>query len=330
MCLRVNWPAPLLDNESNPLIPLILTFTYKCDLLINGACHYDPTADPEATKKEDAFRANMWSTITMLGGSQCSPTAEKQSWTAAWSSNCPASTCLTCLTGDSLRGNMTVHFYDDKACRNAVKQEHALLLDHFDMETSGPYRADMCRGAALLKHGGHYFDLDMKVRTDTTKLISHGTTFVSVVMRLDAQEERHLRLTDPDGSTDRLAAGQFFQAFIAVTPDNAIMRYYMEEMTRWYNTQGTSGKDERLLGPAAIHDAYLRAMQESTQQVQLWYEDKLQKVKDISVRASADVDNGENGRCGGASQFVVYDPLSDTVPFFSRTEATSQGIVCSS
>ena len=163
------------------LIPSLFVFTYKCDLLANNSC-----AEGKYTaRNEEVMRLNMWNTIKLHGGEVCSPMAV-----------CPAATCMSCrthrktvqqatsanVTAHSWSPNVTVHFYDDEACERVIeKVAPAPLLRSFRAESQGMYKADICRGAALKRGGGFYFDLDLKARIDSRALIANTSTFVSCV-----------------------------------------------------------------------------------------------------------------------------------------------------
>ena len=149
-------------NGTHPVhnyIPSLLSFTYKCDLLVgNQTCSH-------STYDETLLRHNVWNTIHMHGGESCSQIAD----------DCPASSCLEC------ESNVTVRFYDDDACARVIGDvAPEPLLSHFHNESEGVHKAEICRAAILQRDGGIYFDADLRARMDVRTLIAPDSTFVGV------------------------------------------------------------------------------------------------------------------------------------------------------
>ena len=312
-------------SASRLLIPSLLLFTYKCDLLARDSC-----AEGKYTaRNEEVMRLNMWNTIEQHGGEEC---ASYTSNTA--NGECPASTCLSCSTrrksGQPSSANVTVHFYDDAACASVIeKVAPTPLLHRFQAESKGMYRADICRGAALKRGGGFYFDLDLKARMDSRTLISNRSTFVSCV---EGKEE-------PTASKPQ----EFFQAFLAVTPNHAIIDKYLHAMVQWYEETepefSTSTWDNppspllappptrvalrqrramrsRWLGTEAMGTAFRSVLAEARDdlEAQIWNEVPLVDLGDIGVPSQG----------GDLCDYVVFDPRSGDVPFYSRARGATE------
>ena len=309
-------------SASRLLIPSLLLFTYKCDLLASDSC-----AEGKYTaRNEEVMRLNMWNTIKLHGGEECS------SYTSnTGNGECPASTCLSCSTrrksGQPSSANVTVHFYDDAACESVIEKEApAPLLHRFRTESEGMYKADICRGAALKRGGGFYFDLDLKARIDSRTLISNRSTFVSCV---EGKEK-------PNDSEPQ----EFFQAFIAVTPNHAIIEKYLRAMVQWYEETESElswstyfpppllappptrvalrqrrAMRSRWLGTEAMGTAFRSVLAEARDdlKVQIWHEVPLVDLGDIGVPSQG----------GNFCDFVVFDPLSGEVPFYSRARGAT-------
>ncbi|KAL3935685.1 MAG: hypothetical protein SGBAC_008839, partial [Bacillariaceae sp.] len=58
--------------------------------------------------------------------------------------------------------NVDVLFLLDSDCIHFLEQVEPRLVPVFKGERAGPYKADMCRLAALYVHGGYYLDVDIE------------------------------------------------------------------------------------------------------------------------------------------------------------------------
>ncbi|GMI24670.1 hypothetical protein TeGR_g13997 [Tetraparma gracilis] len=138
-------------------------------------------------------------------------------------------------TIDAYRGlwgepDATVRFLDDDACRAVIERVEPKLVPHFDKETQGMYKADVCRVAALYEEGGYYFDIDIAVIEP---------------LALDA---------DVGFSTAfEPAKINFFQAFLAAAPRHPILKEALPIMLAYYEGTHTLHGD---MGTSTLKDAY--------------------------------------------------------------------------
>jgi len=227
--------------------------------------------------------------------------------------------------------NVTVHFYDDAACDRVIEEvAPAPLLKRFRVESTGMYKADMCRGAVLKRTGGFYFDLDLKARMDSRKLVANTTTFVSCV--------------EGNRGASEVAGGEpleFFQAFIAATPNHVIIDQYLEAMVQWYesqplNKEGRKKRARTAVAAVALPPRWLRAMRAHWMgteamgtafrsvhanlgddlNTQIWHEVQLSELDEDS-RAGVPSQGGEY------CDYVVFDQESGEVPFYSRAQGAT-------
>jgi hypothetical protein len=107
-----------------------------------------------------------------------------------------------------------VHFWTDLDCLESIARAmgpSSPLMDFFQRESHGMYKADICRGAALYEYGGLYMDVDLAVKLSAWSVLEHNTTFGVPLVHKDSKHP-----------------GNFFQAFIASTPQNPILKRYLE------------------------------------------------------------------------------------------------------
>ena len=236
-----------------------------------------------------------------------------------------------------------VHFLDDAACRDIISRVedqlafgHAdgiavpdcplargmQLADHFDAETEGMYKADLCRVAALYERGGYYFDVDIQVLEAVA--VPPGVGLVTSI----EYGKSHLR-------NGRVFTPGVFQAFIAVVPKHPVLREAIRLMYKHY--QGSydykniyHGSMTGLMGTKIFKDAldpYVLANQAnviegSHELVKLLKEDKLKKGSNRFADVAAQRWNTipDNDLC----DFFVYDPQDGRAKFFSRIVGASE------
>jgi hypothetical protein len=109
---------------------------------------------------------------------------------------------------------MSVWFLDNRECRSVIQKVEPGLVQHFDRETHGAFKSDICRAAALYLTGGYYFDIDMKVIQ--ALILPHTTTF--------ATSYGHRR-------------DNFFQSFTAARQHSPILKEALRLMLLYYNDQ---------------------------------------------------------------------------------------------
>jgi len=93
------------------------------------------------------------------------------------------------------------------------------------------YKADICRGTALLEHGGFYLDVDVGVRQDLWHDLLPETEFVTVRVH---------------GASKWKGEG-FFQAILGASPRNPVIKRYLELFEKHYD-----GTDVVKKGPLGV------------------------------------------------------------------------------
>ena len=233
-------------------------------------------------------------------------------------------------------GRVRVNFYDDDACEELLRSHLPELVPHFLHEERGSYKGDICRGAALVATGGLYFDVDMETIVDSRTLIRNDTRFVSPQI-----------VNDQGKPMDEARIGGFFQSFIAATPNHPILREYLDQILYWYeadqpnlnpshhdaeegritpykvlNRAGTNtavGEYQcfpELLGVCMLARAFKKVGEEKRQ---IWWELRSKDLPSEQLRRSL----GEQLGVGSGCNYVVFDPVAQTVPFWSRTVGAS-------
>lgn len=138
-----------------------------------------------------------------------------------------------------------VHFLTDNDCRriieevttappppgrNNTKKKNGLskLLAIFDKERVGMFRGDICRIAALYKHGGYYLDLDIK--TLTPYVVGGGGRGGTRDGSGDDSKDGDYSFVTVAQTQDNRPVEQapFFQAFIASTAGHPILKRALE------------------------------------------------------------------------------------------------------
>ena len=209
---------PVIHNQDNTHqqhnIPNILIFTHSINLLNN----YTSINNINMTAEDLALQRNVQNTIR-------------------------------------LHPNATVRFLTDSDCIQSLTNVMGVdspLLQFFQRETQGMFKADICRGAALYETGGLYLDVDVQARMPMWQAIDAATDFVVPLVHVASKH-----------------AGNFFQAFIGTKPQNPIMKRYLELFIRHYQGQlDVPGP----LGVLLLRKAHDQVAQESSQTIQFWQE----------------------------------------------------------
>lgn len=115
-----------------------------------------------------------------------------------------------------------VEFWTDDDCIAALRKvapptQQDEWVQFFRSESKGMFKADWCRGVALLEQGGVYFDVDLGVRQNVFEVLQSNTTLATVQVHHQSQYP-----------------GAFFQAFIAVSPKHPVMQRYVELFAEYY------------------------------------------------------------------------------------------------
>lgn len=116
----------------------------------------------------------------------------------------------------------SVEFWTDDDCVQALRSiapptKQDEWVGFFRSESKGMFKADWCRGVALLEQGGVYFDVDLGVRQNVFDVLQSNTTLATVKVHRQSQHP-----------------GAFFQAFIAVAPEHPVMQRYVELFAEYY------------------------------------------------------------------------------------------------
>jgi flagellar biosynthesis GTPase FlhF len=122
--------------------------------------------------------------------------------------------------GISLHPGATVRFLTDDDCVASIKAvmgDDTDLVQYFENERTGMYKADLCRGAALWETGGLYLDVDLGVRMNLFDVLESATNFATIRVHLQSKHK-----------------GAFFQAFMAATPHHPIIYRYIELFQEYY------------------------------------------------------------------------------------------------
>ena len=119
-----------------------------------------------------------------------------------------------------LHPDAKVRFLMDEDCIRSIQSAigaQSPLIDYFRKESTGMYKADICRGAALWETGGIYLDVDVGVRMPLLDVLDLNTTFATILVHKDSS---HL--------------GNFFQAFMATTARHAVLERYLQLFLQHY------------------------------------------------------------------------------------------------
>mmetsp|Transcript_23182 Transcript_23182/g.41876 ORF Transcript_23182/g.41876 Transcript_23182/m.41876 type:complete len:470 (-) Transcript_23182:35-1444(-) len=157
---------------------------------------------------------------------------------------------------DDAQDPTIVRFLTDEDC--VVSITNALgadtpLLEYFQKETKGMYKADICRGAALYETGGLYFDVDLEARMNVFEAMQHeNADFVVPMVHVDSNHR-----------------GMFFQAFIGASPRHEIIRKYLDFFIDYYEHRH---KVDGPLGVILLRHAHDAIAKEQRGVVELWQE----------------------------------------------------------
>eukprot|EP00816_Leptocylindrus_hargravesii_P004535 CAMPEP_0196817364 /NCGR_PEP_ID=MMETSP1362-20130617/60231_1 /TAXON_ID=163516 /ORGANISM="Leptocylindrus danicus, Strain CCMP1856" /LENGTH=347 /DNA_ID=CAMNT_0042195033 /DNA_START=147 /DNA_END=1190 /DNA_ORIENTATION=- len=185
-----------------------------------------------------------------------------------------------------------VYFLDNEACEREILLTEPKLLKYF-LVASGEYKADICRIAALYRHGGYYFDVDLEVIEPIALGNNGNVSFVTV-------QASGLRY--------------FFQAFIAVSPKNFILKLALQSMLNHYEgTRHPATKFEHM-GPSTLKEAFDATPHDMMDGKSLILEEFfLDNFGDRYPEMTRYEDNG-----WGACNAVVHDKVKHVVHFRSR------------
>jgi hypothetical protein len=127
--------------------------------------------------------------------------------------------------------NAPVWFLNNKDCLSAIYAAKPALLNYFDLEVHGSWKADICRVAALYLTGGYYFDVDMEVVQPWKP--DDNVTFATVMTP----------------KTNR-----YFQSFLISEPRSLILKKSLSRMLHFYENH--LSRQDILLGPDTMKWAF--------------------------------------------------------------------------
>ena len=134
--------------------------------------------------------------------------------------------------------DVKVLFWTDDDCIQSLERTRPKLVSYFKSETEGMYKADICRGTALLEHGGFYLDVDVGVRHDLWKDVRPQTEFVTARVH----------------QASNWVGKGFFQAVLGASPNSPILQRYLELFEEHYD--GTHRVSKGPLGVLLLKRAW--------------------------------------------------------------------------
>jgi hypothetical protein len=254
----------------------------------------------------------------------------------------------------SNRNDGSVLFFDDHDCLEMIRKVEPRLALPFELETTGSFKADICRLAALYAYGGYYFDVDLEaIRPLPQRVMSFNNSRVSFV-----------------SSWTLPLKNEFFQAILAVSSNHPVIRANMDVMIEeWYYNYNVADRvflnagfydpikarkldlnnrseaiqlfqhvwDSKLytsaikkdinnkiggctqhceLGTSTLAIAYKRLKKNSSLN---WTDFLLEEINDAVVKRYPELKRIEKG---WGCPWLVHDPLTSTPYFYSRTRGT--------
>lgn len=208
------------QQQPIPTIPRNLIFTYKHDIL--------------QQKEPQHFYDNILKTI--------------HSYNQIWNEN--DNNQRISSNNDNASANNTsrlkVLFYTDDDCLWELNATEPKLIPFFQSEKVGAFKADLCRIAALLLHGGYFFDADMEVIQPV------------VFDNVNIGDNKDTRKEDIVTFATAIEAGKhgFFQSFLASTPNHLVVRNALQIMLQYYQQDKIPRDRVFNLGPHTLKESY--------------------------------------------------------------------------
>jgi len=193
-----------------PSVPPTLHFIYvpineNCQECSNGKSIHDIISNRSPPKLYDNI-------IDIIG-----------KYTTEWNSS---------LIGEN---NIGVNFLGKDECHEVIQEVEPRLMKHYQNETYGPHRSDICRLAQLYRKGGYYLDNDTKVLKPL--VLPSEITFATVI---------------------GISKKHFAQGIIFAAPGHPVIRLAIDMTLQHY--QGIHARPEldysKDTGTKVLYDAY--------------------------------------------------------------------------
>ena len=208
----------------------------------------------------------------------------------------------------SLHPGAQVRFLDDNDCIAAIQSVYnnsTNMVHHFQVETEGMYKGDICRGAALYQTGGIYLDMDLVARMTLWDVIPPEVDFV--VPQENAKPDPRYRT--------------FYQAFIAAAPRHVVIRSYLDLFEAFYNKR--IPRPINLLGVHFMKDAYYASGANATTTTRIWTEMIFQADLLPHIKPQSNNEACSNVIIAQPEAPNQYDP-NMIVPFFTNVHGSKR------
>eukprot|EP00579_Thalassiosira_antarctica_P005020 CAMPEP_0201879438 /NCGR_PEP_ID=MMETSP0902-20130614/10310_1 /ASSEMBLY_ACC=CAM_ASM_000551 /TAXON_ID=420261 /ORGANISM="Thalassiosira antarctica, Strain CCMP982" /LENGTH=443 /DNA_ID=CAMNT_0048407247 /DNA_START=17 /DNA_END=1344 /DNA_ORIENTATION=- len=200
-----------------PAIPRRLIFTYKYNLIA-------PAKNDPPFNYKDPLTANVLHTIEKYQHYWDAKDAKARS-----------------RSKQQAKEEVVVSFLSDNSCLEVIKKAEPRLVQHFQRERMGEYKADICRVAELYLYGGYYFDIDISVIEPLNfDALDIPSATPDVLAQLRTMNMKNLRTTPSPDDIVTLSTvysthqGGFFQGFTAATPRHPVLKRSLGYMDAYY------------------------------------------------------------------------------------------------
>jgi hypothetical protein len=212
--------------------------------------------------------------------------------------------------------DLEIRFLTERECLDVLGRvlgslddsELLQLLDFYKQEPHGPFRADLCRVAALYQTGGYYFDVDLRALQPWM----HGNDDTACAF----------------ATAKNALSATFTQCILVATAGNKVLKANFRTMLTYYQTFGPEpippGPDENtdetdtrpLLGPTTLRRAYDQVHGKAPEGSCFLEE------TDIGIKSMRHRDKypelPRQGGLGDECNYILHAPKEREVYFFSR------------
>jgi hypothetical protein len=215
-------PIPISQTASSrsqpPRIPRRLIFTYKYNLIAPKE-----TDDPPFNH-EDPLTANVLHTINTY----------QKFW-----DDIDAQDFEVSSSNQKPNDKVIVSFLSDAKCLEVIEEANPRLVQYFNDEVRGEFKADICRVAELYLYGGYYFDIDIGVVEPLNFDVFHLPSMVSApFLHLEHMRKGQLKMPSKDDivtfATVFNGQARMFQAFTAAMPRHPVLKRSLDYMVGYY------------------------------------------------------------------------------------------------